>query len=117
MHIEGNIVVHQKDGPRTVIIGIADVAEHSFERVRMKVASSHFDNRAETAVVGAATRSLDYICLPPEYGVASEHTSVAIGEANFAIIKPVPPSRRIMKPAVAFPMRKTIDRFKASSIL
>ena len=40
-----------------------NVIEHAFEGIRVEVAAPHFDDRAETAVIRAAARSLDHVHL------------------------------------------------------
>ena len=55
MHIERDVVVHKKDAAGAVIACVADVCEHTFERISMKVPAPHFNDRTEAAVISAAT--------------------------------------------------------------
>src|SRR5712692_2008119 len=64
MHVERNVVVHEKDGPGTVVTSVADVGQDTLKRVGVEVAAAHLDYRAEATVVGAAARGLDHIHLP-----------------------------------------------------
>ncbi len=58
-----DVVVYQEDGPGSAVACIAYVTQDAFKGIRVKVAAPHFDDRAETAVVRAAARSLDHIHL------------------------------------------------------
>src|SRR6266481_2853500 len=85
--IESNVVVYEEDSPGSAVAGIADITEHPFKRVRVKVAAPHFDDRTETAVIRAATRSLDHIHLAAQQGVALEYPSTTIRRANLIIFQ------------------------------
>src|SRR5215470_1393781 len=75
----------------------------------MKVAASHLDNRAETAVIGAAARSLDDVYLATEQGIASEDASSALGQANVAILQSMRLGKRVMDPSLTCTIRKATD--------
>ena len=57
--------------PRAPRVG--DVGEHAVDRIRVKVAAAHLDDRAEAAVEGAAPRRFDDVDLAAEQRVAAEH--------------------------------------------
>src|SRR5712692_7007814 len=122
MDVERNVVVHQKNGAGPVVAGVADVGKNSLEGVGVKVVAPHFDDRAETAVVGAAAGGLDNIDLAAQQGVASKDASVAIGQADFVIFQLVHWSIGVMEPAIivaaiGVPIRKATDALKASTPL
>jgi hypothetical protein len=83
----------------------------------MKVSAPHFDDRAETAVIRAAARSLNYIHLAAEQGVALKHASSAIGESDIAVFQSMHWPRRVMEPAAVFTMREAADFFETSAAL
>ena len=44
LHVECDVVVHNKDGARPMGAGIADICEDSIKRVSVKIASAHFND-------------------------------------------------------------------------
>ncbi len=63
MHVESDIVVYQENGTRAVVASIPYVCQNTIKGVGVEVSPPHFNNRAEAAVVGAATRRFNYIHL------------------------------------------------------
>ena len=53
-HVERDVVVHEKDGPRATRPGVGDVRDHAVDREAMEVPPAHLDDRAEAAVERAA---------------------------------------------------------------
>src|SRR5689334_14109470 len=49
MYVERNVVVYQENGTGAVVSRVSDISQDAFESVGMKVASAHFDDRAEAA--------------------------------------------------------------------
>ena len=117
VYVEGNVVVYEEDCPGSAVAGIANVTQHAFKRVRVKVAAPHFDDRAETAVIRATARSLDHIHLAAQQGVALEHPSTTIRRADLIIFQAMHRPSRTMDPTVAFATRQATDTFAASSPL
>jgi hypothetical protein len=62
----------------------------------VEVAAAHFDNRTETAVVGAAPRRFDNVDGPAEERVAVEHAGATVGQRQEAILQPAHWPRRRM---------------------
>src|SRR6202030_2669229 len=87
-HIQRDVVVDEENGSSAVIAGVANVVQHAVERVGVEVAASHLDDGAETAIVGAAPRGLDYIHLPAHQRVSREHSRIAIRRADLAVFEP-----------------------------
>src|SRR5215471_4984382 len=75
----------------------------------MKVAASHLDNRAETAVIGAAARSLHDVYLATEQTIPAEDASSTLGQANVAILQSMRLGKRVMDPSFSCTMRKATD--------
>jgi len=55
----------------------------------VEITTSHFDDGAETTVIGAAARSLDDICLAAKDRLALQHPRTAVWKANLVIFQPV----------------------------
>src|SRR5215472_6242600 len=115
MHIEGDVVVYQKDGTRSMISGITDVLEHTVKGIGIKVSAPHFYDRAETAVIRAAARSLNYIHLAAQQGIALKDASGAIGEADIAIFQSMHRPSGVMEPTAGFTTGKAADFLKAAA--
>src|SRR5262245_6019221 len=67
--VKRDVVVHNKNRTGAVVACVTDVGQHTVERIRVEIAPTHFDNRAETAVESATSRGLDYIHLSSQHGV------------------------------------------------
>ena len=61
-----------------MIPSIADVCDHALERVSVKVAPAHLNDRAEAAIVSTPARSLYHIDLPAQHRVATEYARFAV---------------------------------------
>ncbi len=75
----------------------------------MEVAAAHFDDRAKTAIEGAAARGLDHIHLPAQQRVSLEHARGALWQADFLIFEPVRRPRGIVHPTIAIVPRQAPD--------
>ena len=60
----------RKIAPAPCAPRVGDVGEHALDRIRMKVAAAHLDDRAEAAVERAAARGFDDVDRPAEQRVA-----------------------------------------------
>src|SRR5262249_4915484 len=89
LHIQHDIVVHDKDRPGSAIIRITNVGNYTFKRISEKVPAAHFYDRTETTVEGAPARSLNYIDLTPEYGVAAQHSHGSVWRLYFTVFQSV----------------------------
>src|SRR5713101_3487664 len=116
-HVERNVVVHQENGTGAVVSGVSDVSQDAFESVGVKVAAAHFNDRAETAVVGAAARSLDHIHLAAQQCVALEHAGVTVGRADLIVFQPMYRPVGIVEPPITGAVRKTADPTEISALL
>src|SRR5436190_309064 len=61
---------------------VEDVVDHPLDREAVKVAPAHLDDRAETAVEGAAARRLDDVDLPTHHRVPRQHAGGAVGRTD-----------------------------------
>src|SRR6202042_504131 len=60
-HTQRNVVVDQENGSSAMVMGVANVSQHAVEGISMKITAPHLDDGTEAAIIGAATRSLDYV--------------------------------------------------------
>ena len=100
-YVERDVVVDEEDGPCAAASRIDDVGNHPLDRVDVKVAAAHLDDRAEAAVVRAAPRCFDDIDLAPQQRVAVEDARGAVGqpkrvrlETGDRPLRPMDPSAR-----------------------
>ena len=74
-------------------------ANHAIEGIREEVAATHLDDRAETAIVGAAARSFDHVDLTSQKGVALEDTRhLASGRLISPLFQSMGRTSRIVHP-------------------
>src|SRR5215475_5280789 len=106
MHVESDVVVDEEDGASAMIPRIADVIQNPVKGIRVKVSPPHFDDGAEAAVVGAAARSLDYINLTAEQGVAPKHSGRTIGQTDFTVLESMHRTCWIAGPMLALAVGK-----------
>src|SRR5258708_14755493 len=81
-NVQRDVVVDQENGSSPMVAGVANVGQHAVERVSVKIAAAHFDDRTKAAIVGAASRSLDHIHFPPRQLVSLHHARTTISRAN-----------------------------------
>ena len=93
--------------------GVANVGQHAIERVSMKVAPAHLDDRAEAAVEGASARGFHHIHPAPQHGIAAEDTGVALGQTDFIALERMHGARRVLMPAIRGVIRQPLNRSKA----
>src|SRR5258708_773956 len=117
MYVERNVVVHQENGTGTVVSCVSDVSQDAFESVGVKVASAHFDDRAETTVVGATARGLDHIDLASEERIALEHAGFTIGQADLIVFQPMYLPPGVVEPPIAGAVRKAGDPTEIPTLL
>src|ERR1700737_1932290 len=117
MHVERNVVVHQENGTGAVVSRVSDVSQDAFESVGVKVASAHFDDRAETTVVGATARGLDHIDLASEQRIAFEHAGFTIGQADLIAFQPMYRPAGVAEPPIADAVRKAGDPTEISTLI
>ena len=108
-NVQRNVVVDQENGSSAVIVGVANVLEHAVEGVGVEIASPHFDDGTEAAIVGAAARSLDYVHLPAQQRVSLEHTRIAVRRADFAVFQPVRRPVEVVHPPVTVSIGEATD--------
>ena len=80
LDVERDVVVDEEDGLGAMAARVADIREHPFDWIRVKVAAAHLDDRAEAAVERAAARRFDDVDPASEQRISSEHPGVAIGQ-------------------------------------
>src|SRR5262249_19085576 len=78
-HIEGDIVIDQKNRPGAVFRGITYVRQDPIERIDVKLSTPHLNDRAEAAIKGATAGSLDHIDLTTEHRIIVENPCAAVG--------------------------------------
>src|ERR1017187_4316942 len=100
-----------------MISGVANVGQHTVERVGVKIAAPHFNNGTEAAVVGAAARGLDYIHLASQQRVSLEHARIAIRRSDFTVLQTVWRTIRIVPPVFAVAIGKAANALEAGVLL
>src|SRR5229473_536786 len=117
MHVERNVVVNQENGAGAVVSRVSDVSQDAVESVGVKVASAHFDDRAKTAVVGAAARGLDHINLASKQRVALKHAGFTVGQADLIVFQSMYGPAGVVEPPITGAVRKSGDPVEISSLL
>src|ERR1700730_807837 len=117
MHVEHDIVVNQEDGAGSVVARVANVGNHALEGIGVEVAAAHFDDGAETAVIGTSPRSLDDIHLASQQCIAFKHTRITVGQPDFLVIELVNGPGRIVCPAAFVAVGETANPIEAISPL
>src|SRR5260370_42460074 len=107
--IQRDVVVYEEDRFGTMHSRIADVGDYAVKRISVKIATTHFDDGAETTVIRAAARSLDDICLAAEDRVARQHPRTAVWKANLVIFQPVRRTLLVVNQLIAAAVRKPGD--------
>src|SRR5262249_12011012 len=116
--VEGDVVIDHEKCLGSVLAGVADVGQDSVERIGMEVAPTHRDDRAETAIEGAAARSFDHVDWLAQHGVSLEHARAAFGKAYVAVVKSVHRPLRIVPPITGgLAVRQSADGFKCPAVL
>src|SRR6266850_2796783 len=104
-HIQSDVVIDDKNRSSAMIAGVADVRQYAIEGVRVKIPTTHFDDRTEATVERAASRSLDHIDLLPEQRVPAQDTHFAIGQPYISALKAAYVAFQIMKELSVAPIR------------
>ena len=78
-HVQGDVVIDQENGPGAVIAGVAYVRQYPIERIGVKLATPHRDDRTETTIESTATRGLDDIDLAAEHSITVQNPRIAVG--------------------------------------
>ena len=78
-NIERDVVVDDEDTACAAHPRVTDILDDAIKVVRVKVPSTHLDDRAETAVERAAARRLDNVDLPAEHSVSVKDSRGALG--------------------------------------
>src|SRR5579862_3969026 len=117
MYVERDVVVHQKNRASAVVSRVTDIRQDSVELVGVKVATAHFDDRAETAIVSAAARGLNHIHLASEQGIAFEHPGCAVGQTDLVVVESMYRPGGVMGPAIAGTVRKPGDLVEIPGLL
>src|ERR1700758_589080 len=113
-NVEHDVVVNEKDGARVSGLRISNVVEDTLECVGMEIAATHFDDRAETAIIGTAAPCLYPVDGAAEQSVAFQNTRGAIGRPDFAIFEPADRTIRIVNPTGANLVGKAADPIEAT---
>ena len=116
-HVERDVVVHEEDDARAARARIGDVRDHAIEAPRVEVSSPHLDDRAEAAVVRAASRRLDDVDGPAHHGVAREHACGPIRQAHVAGLEPGDRTRRVAHESAGPPIREPVDAGRRAACL
>src|SRR2546430_17291782 len=95
-HVEGDVVINQKNRLGAVLSCIAYILEHPLERIRVELTTAHRDNRAETAIERTTARGFDNVDLAPEHGITAENARVAVREPYLTALKTADRSIRIV---------------------
>src|SRR5258708_33078398 len=115
--IQRDVVVYEEDRSGTMHFRIADVGDDAVKRISMKITTTHFDDGAETTVIGAAARSLDDICLAAQDRVALQHPRTAVWKANLVILQPVRRTLLVVNPLIAAAVREPGDEVHVATAL
>ncbi len=111
--VERDVVVDEENGARAPATGVGDVGQHALDAVDVKIPPAHLDDRAEAAVVRAATRRLDDVNRTAQQRVSVEHPGAAIREPRRARCKPRNRPVGVEHEAVRRAIRKTSDVVEA----
>ncbi len=117
LHIQRNVVIDQENGSCPVIAGVANVGQHSVERISMEVAAAHLDDRTETAIESTTARGFNYVHLASQERVSLEHARIPVRRTDLTVLEPVGRPRGIMHPTLAVPIRKAADPLEAGALL
>src|SRR5260370_34013978 len=115
--IQRDVVVYAEDRSGTMHFRIGNVGDYAVKRISVKITTTHFDDRAETTVIGAAARSLDDICLAAKNRVALQHPRTAVWKANLVIFQPVRRTLLVMNPLIAVAVREPGDEVHVAAAL
>src|SRR5215831_17655386 len=88
-HVERYVVIDEKDSPRAMLTGVANVCDHAFDRKGMKIPAAHFDDRTKAAIKGASARGLHDIDLATYHGITAENPCLAIRQPETFAFQPL----------------------------
>src|SRR5437016_14236323 len=95
-HVEGNVVINEKNSRRAVVSSVADVLDYPFEGISVELATAHRDNRAETAIKRTTARGFDDVDLAPKHGITAQNAGVAVRQPYLTAVKIADRSIRIV---------------------
>ena len=105
-HVERDVVVDQEDRARPAAARVGDVRQDAREVEGVKVPAAHLDDRAETAVVGAAPGRFDDVDGPAQEGIAGQDAGGAVRQLEVSIVETAHgPRRRVREATCPEPRR------------
>src|SRR5579864_2396374 len=114
--VQGDVVIHNKEGAGAVVAGIADIRQHTVKTEGMKVAATHLNDRAEAAIVCAAPRGLNHVHLASHQRVAFEHAGGAIGQTDITALNPMSRPVRVMHPLSPVAIGEAADLVQGAAV-
>ena len=116
-YVDRDVVVDEEDGAGAAVASVGDVGDHARDGEAVEVAAAHFDDRAETAVEGAATRGFHDVDLPTHHRVAGQHAGGTIGTLERAVLDGRHRTRRIAPEDITVSIPEASDGRERRSLL